>query len=217
MTEFATARRNMVEGQVRTADVTDLRILSAMLEIPRENFVPAAAAGLAYLDLDLAVGEAGSRRLLKPMVFAKLIHAADIKSSDRVLDVGCGTGYGAAVLARMASQVVALDQDSGLVQAARSALASQSNVTVVSGPLAAGWPQGAPYDVVLFEGATEVAPQAFLSQLKDGGRLVCILGSGPGTRAMLYCRSGQELGGRPVFDAGAAVLPGFARAATFAF
>jgi protein-L-isoaspartate(D-aspartate) O-methyltransferase len=151
------------------------------------------------------------------MVLAKLIHAADIKSSDRVLDVGCGTGYGAAVLARMASQVVALDQDSGLIQAARSELASQSNVTVASGPLAAGWPQGAPYDVVLFEGATEVAPQAFLSQLKDGGRLVCILGSGPGTRVMLYCRSGQELGGRPVFDAGAPVLPGFARAPTFAF
>ena len=176
MTEFATARRNMVEGQVRTADVTDLRILSAMLEIPRENFVPAAAAGLAYLDLDLAVGEEGSRRLLKPMVLAKLIHAADIKSSDRVLDVGCGTGYAAAVLGRMASQVVALDQDSGFVQAVRTALAGQSNVTVASGPLAAGWPQTAPYDVVLFEGATEVAPMAFLSQLKDGGRLVCIFG-----------------------------------------
>ena len=217
MTEFATARRNMVEGQVRTADVTDLRILSAMLEIPRENFVPAAAAGLAYLDLDLAVGEVGSRRLLKPMVLAKLVHAADIKSSDRVLDVGCGTGYAAAVLARMASQVVALDQDSGLVQAARSALADRANVTVASGPLAAGWPQAAPYDVVLIEGATEVAPQAFLSQLKDGGRLVCILGGGPGAKAMLYCRSGQELGGRPVFDAGAPVLPGFAKAPTFAF
>jgi protein-L-isoaspartate(D-aspartate) O-methyltransferase len=217
MTDFVTARRNMVEGQVRTADVTDLRILSAMLEIPRENFVPPAAAGLAYLDLDLAVGEAGSRRLLKPMVLAKLIHAVDLKSSDRVLDVGCATGYGAAVLARIASQVVALEQDAGLVQAARSALAGCSNVTVASAPLAAGWLKIAPYDVILFEGATETAPQAFLSQLKEGGRLVCILGSGPGAKAMLYCRSGRELGGRPIFDASGPVLPGFAKAPTFAF
>ena len=85
---FSAARRHMVDGQVRTADVTDLRILAAMLEIPREHFVPSAAAGLAYLDLGLAVGEGGARRLLKPMVLAKLIQAADIASSDRVLDVG---------------------------------------------------------------------------------------------------------------------------------
>ena len=217
MIDFVAARRNMVEGQVRTADVTDLRILSAMLEIPRENFVPPGAAGLAYLDLDLAVGEAGSRRLLKPMVLAKLIHAADIASSDRVLDVGCGTGYAAAVLAHFAGQVVALDQDAGLVQAARSALAGQPNVTVVNGPLTGGWPQGAPYDVILLEGATEIAPQAFLSQLKDGGRLVCILGGGPSAKAMLYGRCGEELGGRPIFDASATVLPGFAKVPAFAF
>src|SRR5207253_10523479 len=111
MTDFAAARRHMVDGQVRTADVTDRRILSAMLEIPRENFVPPGVAGLAYLDLDLAVGEGDSRRLLKPMVLAKLIQAADIASSDRVLDIGCGTGYAAAVLARIASEVVALDED----------------------------------------------------------------------------------------------------------
>ena len=98
-----------------------------------------------------------------------------------------------------------------------SALAAQPNVTVVSGPLTAGWPQGAPYDVILLEGATEIAPQAFLSQLKDGGRLVCILGGGPGAKAMLYRRSGEELGGRPIFDASAAVLPGFAKAPAFAF
>ena len=217
MIDFVAARRNMVEGQVRTADVTDLRILSAMLEIPRENFVPPGAAGLAYLDLDLAVGEAGSRRLLKPMVLAKLIHAADIASSDRVLDVGCGTGYAAAVLAHFAGQVVALDQDAGLVQAARSALAGQPNVTVVNGPLTGGWPQGAPYDVILLEGATEIAPQAFLSQLKDGGRLICILGGGPSAKAMLYGRCGEELGGRPIFDASATVLPGFAKVPAFAF
>jgi protein-L-isoaspartate(D-aspartate) O-methyltransferase len=217
MTDFATARRHMVDGQVRTADVTDLRILAAMLEIPRENFVPSSAAGLAYLDLDLAVGEAGVRRLLKPMVLAKLIHAANVTSSDRVLDVGCSTGYAAAILSRIAGQVIALEQDSGLAQTARAALASQSSVNVVSGPLIAGWPQGAPYDVILLEGATEIAPHTFLGQLKDGARLVCVLGSGPAAKAMLYCRSGEELGGRPIFDASAAVLPGFARAPVFAF
>ena len=217
MTDFATARRHMVDGQVRTADVTDLRILDAMLEIPREQFVPAAAAGLAYLDLDLPVGDGAARRLLKPMVLAKLIHAAEIVSSDRVLDVGCATGYSTAVLARLGDQVIALEQDASLAQAARKSLTGQPNVSVVSGPLTGGWPQGAPYDVIVLEGATEIVPQAFLSQLKEGGRLVCVLGSGPGSKSMLYCRSGEELGGRPIFDATAALLPGFAKAPAFAF
>jgi protein-L-isoaspartate(D-aspartate) O-methyltransferase len=217
MTDFATARQHMVDGQVRTADVTDLRILSAMLEIPRERFVPPASAKLAYLDLDLPVGEGESRRLLKPMVLAKLIHAADISPGDRILDVGCATGYGAAVLARIAGQVVALEQDANLAQAARTALSGQANVTIASGPLKAGWPQGSPYDVILLEGAIETQPDTFLSQLRDGGRLVCVLGSGPGSKAMLYCRSGDELGGRPIFDATAALLPGFARAPVFTF
>ena len=207
----------MVDGQVRTADVTDLRILSAMLETPRERFVPPASAGLAYLDLDLPVGDGGSRRLLKPMVLAKLIHAADLPQGGCVLDVGCATGYGAAVLARVTGQVVALEQDAGLSQAARTTLSGQPNVNVVSGPLTAGWPQGSPYDAIVLEGATEGPPEAFLSQLKEGGRLVCVLGTGPGSKAMLYCRSGDELGGRPIFDATAAVLPGFAKAPVFAF
>jgi protein-L-isoaspartate(D-aspartate) O-methyltransferase len=219
MTDFAAARRNMVDGQVRTADVTDLRIISAMLEVPRERFVPPQAASLAYLDLDLGVGEGaqGTRRLLKPMVLAKLIQAADIAPTDLVLDAGCATGYTAALLARIAGQVVALEQDAGLVEAARAELSSLPNVSVVSGPLSEGWPQAAPYDVVLVEGATEVTPQALCRQLKDGGRLVCVLGLGPGAKAMLYRRSGEEVGSRPIFDAAAAVLPGFVKPPAFAF
>lgn len=216
MTDFTTARRHMVDGQVRTADVTDLRIISAMLEIPRERFVPAALADLAYLDLDLPVGDGTSRRLLKPMVLAKLIQAADLAPDSRVLDVGCATGYGAAVLARIAGEVVALEEESGLSQAARTALSGPANVSVVRGPLTAGWPQGSPYDAIVLEGAAELPPDSFLSQLKDGGRLVCVLGNGPGAKAMLYCRSGDELGGRPIFDANAALLPGFAKAPVFA-
>ena len=151
------------------------------------------------------------------MVFAKLIHAADIASSDHVLDVGCATGYGAAVLARLAGQVTALEQ-------ARRPRAGRPYVTrrTVQGerrcrPSTAGWPQGGPYDAIVLEGATEVVPQAYLSQLKEGGRLVCVLGSAPAAKAMLYCRSGDDLGGLLIFDATAALLPGFVKAPAFAF
>lgn len=219
MTDFAAQRRNMVDGQVRTADVTDLRIISAMLEVPRERFVPPQSASLAYLDLDLPVGTggAGRRCLLKPMVLAKLIQAADIAPTDRVLDAACATGYAAAVLARMAGEVVALEQDESLAQAARAALRPVANVSVVTGPLDRGWPASAPYDVILLEGATEVPPHDLCRQLKDGGRLVCVLGSGPGAKAMLYLRSGDDVGGRPIFDATAALLPGFVKPPAFAF
>jgi protein-L-isoaspartate(D-aspartate) O-methyltransferase len=217
MTDFAAARRNMVDGQVRTADVTDLRLIAAMLEVARETFVSPAMAGLAYLDLDVPVGEGAPRRLIKPMVLAKLIQAADLSATDRVLDVGCATGYAAAVLARVAGQVVAIEQDTALAQRARTALAALPNVTVVSGPLIEGWTQSGPYDAILIEGATEVVPETLLRQLKDRGRLVCVLGSGPGAKAMLYRRSGQDTGGRAIFDAAAPLLPGFVKPAVFAF
>ena len=218
MLDFAAARRNMVEGQVRTADVTDLRIISAMLEIPREAYVPAGKAALAYLDRDVPFGAGTAARcLLKPMLLARLIHAADIGPADSVLDVGCGSGYAAAVLARLAAHVVALEEDAALAQSARKSLGSLSTVKVETGALAGGWPGGGPYDAIIVEGATEIVPEQLLSQLKVGGRLVCVLGGGPGAKATLYRRGTRDVGGRSIFDAAAPMLPGFVRPPEFAF
>jgi protein-L-isoaspartate(D-aspartate) O-methyltransferase len=154
---------------------------------------------------------------MKPMVLAKLIQALEIESADRVLVVGAATGYSAAILARMGAAVVALEQDEALVRVAQTALAGQGNVQVVTGPLADGYAAGAPYDAILVEGAVEELPKAFCTQLKDGGLLACVEGAAPVSSAMLYCRSGDELGGRPIFDAAASLLPGFAKARVFAF
>jgi protein-L-isoaspartate(D-aspartate) O-methyltransferase len=222
MIDFAAARRRMVDGQVRTSDVTDLRLIEVMRELPRERFVPAAKAALAYLDLDVPLTEGEGdpgRRLLKPMVLAKLIQAAEIHSRDHVLDVGCATGYSSALLGQLAGSVVALEQDPSLARLAGETLRADgaSNVTVVSGMLTEGWQAEAPYDVILLNGATEVVPRALLSQLKDGGRLVCVLGRPPAAKATLYRAFGHEVSGRPIFDATALTLPGFAEPATFVF
>jgi protein-L-isoaspartate(D-aspartate) O-methyltransferase len=215
MTDFAAARRHMVDGQVRTQDVTDLRIIRAMLSVPRERFMPAGKAGFAYLDLDVPLaGGLGARRMLKPMVLAKLLQEAAVRQTDHVLDVACGTGYSSAILAELAGDVVALEDNKELARQAEKNLGGRASV--VSGPLTAGWPAGAPYDVILLNGASEVVPEMLFSQLKDGGRLVCVIGSSPG-KAMLYLRSGGEVGSRTLFDASAAVLPGFAKAPSFVF
>jgi protein-L-isoaspartate(D-aspartate) O-methyltransferase len=215
------ARNRMVDGQVRTADVTDLRILAAMLELPRERFVPPDKADLAYTDLDIPLGSespgAVPRRLMRPRNLAKLIQAANVSATDRVLDVGCGTGYGAAVLARLAAEVVALDEDRALTALTAKALADCHNVTIMAGPLAGGVPARAPYDVIVLEGACEVSPRALFDQLADGGRLVCVEGRGLAGRAMLYVASGGAVSGRSVFDAAAPLLPGFAAPAAFVF
>jgi protein-L-isoaspartate(D-aspartate) O-methyltransferase len=220
MFDFAQARRNMVEGQIRTADVFDLALVAAMLDIPRERFLPADQAPLAYLDLNLPVGRAdtmSSRRLLTPMVLAKLIQAADIHEDESVLDVGCATGYAAALLARLAGRVTALEEDPSLVPAAKGALSDLApGVVVVTGPLTSGWPEGAPYDVILLEGTTEIPPRAFFPQLRDGGRLLCVQGRNPG-KAMLYRSVSGDFSGRPLFDAAAPLLPGFAAPPAFVF
>jgi protein-L-isoaspartate(D-aspartate) O-methyltransferase len=217
MLDFAAARRMMVDCQVRTSDVTDLRLIAAMLTVPRERFAPKASAELAYLDADLPV-EAG-RRLMKPMVLSKLLQAAEIGETDRVLIVGCATGYSAAVIEQLAGSVLALEQDPGLAQLAKDNLQALGarNAAVVTGPLVGGWPAAAPYDVILLDGAVEDVPQALLRQLKDGGRLVGVVGRAPLSKAMLFRSTGVESSSRLIFDATAPALPGFAKPLAFVF
>ncbi|MBX9828742.1 MAG: protein-L-isoaspartate O-methyltransferase [Xanthobacteraceae bacterium] len=221
MIDFAAARRMMVDGQVRTADVTDPRILSAMLDLPRERFFPEDRASLAYLDIDVAVSEAGRpvRRLLKPMVLAKLVQAANLAATDHVLDVGCATGYSTAVLAKLARSVVGLEEDAALARQASEMLAGAgvTNAKVSTGALVKGWPAEGPYDVILLEGATETVPMGLAEQLRIGGRLACVLGRGQAGKAMVYRRAETDLSGRAVFDAAAPLLPGFAKPQEFVF
>jgi protein-L-isoaspartate(D-aspartate) O-methyltransferase len=219
MVDFAQARRTMVDTQVRPSDVTDLRLIAAMLDVPRELFVPKARQAVAYLDTNVPVGEHGARALLQPMTLAKLLQAAGIGEGDRVLDVGCATGYSAAVAAKLGGRVVALEEDVALARIAGETLAASgaSNLTVVSGPLSKGWEREAPYDVILLEGASEVVPSALLSQLKDGGRLVAIIGSGPMGKATIFRSAGGHATGQTLFDSAAPLLPGFAKAPAFVF
>jgi protein-L-isoaspartate(D-aspartate) O-methyltransferase len=217
MFDSASARRMMVDGQVRTADVHNPDLLTAMLTIPRERFVPSSLAEQAYIDGDIDI--APGRVLLKPMVFAKLIEAADVGPGDHVLDVGCGLGYSSAVLSRLAGSVVALEEDTTLASQAKAALtaAGASRVTVATGPLMAGWTVGAPYDFILLNGATEIVPEGFAGQLKPDGRLACIFGRGPAAKATIYRVAEAHLIGRPAFDAAAPVLPGFVAPPAFVF
>ena len=217
MFDTATARRNMVDGQVRTADVTNPDLIAAMLALPREQFVPSSLTEQAYVDSDLPI--AAGRALLKPMVFAKLLQAADVREGDHVLDVACGTGYSSAVLARLVNSVVALEEDQALVPQAKANLSGTGAGHVVVGarPLTEGWPDAAPYDLIFLNGATEIVPQALGRQLKPNGRLACIFGRAPGTKAMIYRLAEGQLAGRPVFDAAAPLLPGFAAPPTFVF
>lgn len=217
MYDTAMARRMMVDGQVRTADVTNLDLISAMLAIPREIFAPRGLADQAYLDSDIALG--AGRVLLKPMVLAKLIQGANAGPKDHVLDVGCGTGYSSAVLSRIAGSVVALEEDAGLAKLAQGAFkaAGVVNVTLATGALAGGWPDAAPYDLILLNGATEVVPEALGGQLKPNGRLACIFGGGPASKATVYRMVEGHLVGRPIFDAAAPVLPGFVAPPAFVF
>jgi protein-L-isoaspartate(D-aspartate) O-methyltransferase len=221
MSDFATARRKMVDGQVRPGDVTDIRIIEAMLEVPREAFVPQDRLGLAYLDLDLDVSEAGTakRFLIKPAVIAKMLQAAEIGGHDNVLVVGCASGYVAAVAAKLARRVTATEGDAALAATAGEVLARLgfADVTVRTAAPTDGDPSNAPYDVIVLAGATEIVPDRLYRQLKEGGRLVGVFAIGRPQRAVLVTHSRADFGERVLFDAAAPVLPGLERPPAFVF
>src|SRR3982074_1108289 len=215
MSGFSTARQNMVDGQVRPSDVTDIRIIDAMLAVPREAFVPLSQRALAYLDLDLDVSEGGSARrfLIKPVVTAKMLQAAEIKDTDNVLVAGCATGYTAALVARLAGRVTATEGDPVLAAKAKDVLTrfEVPNVTVGVARAAEGYPANAPYDVIVLNGGTEVPPDRLYRQLKDGGRLVGVFAMTQPPRAMIVTRSHGDFGNRALFDAAGPVLAGLER------
>ena len=219
MSGFSTARQKMVDGQVRTSDVTDSRILDALLSVPREAFVPAARQPLAYLDLDLDVGGTPKRYLLKAALTAKLLQAAELQGTDNVLVVGAASGYVAALAAKIVARVTATESDSALAGQATAAMAALglSNVTVRNAASADGEPAAAPYDVIVLNGATEIAPQRLFDQLAEGGRLVGVFAMTNPSRAMLVSRAHGDFGHRTLFDAAAPVLPGLERLAEFVF
>jgi protein-L-isoaspartate(D-aspartate) O-methyltransferase len=208
------ARLHMIESQIKPSDVTDPRLLAAFAAVEKERFVPSAIVALTYAEAPLEV--APGRFLLEPRTFAKLIKLAEITAEDRVLDVGCATGYSAALLARLAGKVIALEQDADLVRVASGTLVNTS-VTVVQGALIEGARQEGPFDAIIVEGAIEEVPQTLLSQLAEGGRLVAVVQQGPQGKAMLYLKENGSIGGRAMFDASAPVLAGFKKMVGFIF
>ena len=217
MPDFAARRFNMVESQVRANDVTDPRIAAAMREVPREVFVPSAKRAISYADAAIEV--ARGRYLLEPRTFAKLLQLAAVGAADSVLDVACATGYSTAVLARLARNVIGLEQDADLLRAACDTVPASGavNATLVQGSLVDGFPGKAPYDVIFVNGAVEKIPEGLLAQLAEGGRLVTILAQGDVRRACLYLREHGRTGHRFAFDAPAPLLAGFRESVGFVF
>lgn len=215
--DFARARDFMVESQVRTADVTDTRIIHAMRTLPRERFVPAQKRAIAYADLEIEV--APGRVLMRPRDLAKLVQALSPQANERALEIAGATGYGAALLAACCKEVISLDPDPDLSFGASAALEScgVTNAKTASTATADGWRDEAPYDVILLNGATEIVPGAWLEQLAPGGRLGVIVRQGAAGSARIYTRAADAVAFRTVFDAAPPVAPGLQRPQGFAF
>ena len=215
---FADARNRMVDSQIRPNRVTDPRILAATRRLPRERFLPPALAPLAYADQDVPLGN--GRVLMQPMAIARLVQLATPAPGEHALVVAAGAGYGAALLAACGARVIALEEDPALLALARHALTEVApEVTVVSGALSAGWPGGAPYDVILLEGAVQAIPPALAAQLRNnGGRLATVICTdGRTSQAALAEATGAGLRAQPMFDCATPPLPSLLPAPAFAF
>lgn len=215
MSDFAMRRTMMVDTQVRPSDVTKFPIIEAMLNVPREAFVPRTHREAAYVgeNIDLGAG----RVVLEPRTLAKMLDAVDIAGDEMVLDLGTAYGYSSAVIARMAEFVVAVEEDEAMARDAQAALIDNGadSVIVHEGALAEGAPEHGPYDVITIQGAVQEVPQALLDQVKEGGRIIAIFAEG----ALGVVRLGYKIDGqinwRDVFNAGAPVLSGFAKEPAF--
>lgn len=219
MTDFALARRNMVDGQLRPNKVTNAPLLAVMGALPRERFLPEGSRAVAYADDDVALGN--GRYLMEPMVLARLIQALQPGTDDRALVVAAGRGYGAGLLAGMVKSVVAVEGDSVLAAAANQAWKDLAiaNASLHVGRMEDGAPASAPYDIVLIEGAVRQVPQTIIDQIAEGGRLATVVatGTGPLGVAELLVKEGGVASGRPLFDAGTPALPGFTPTPRFTF
>ena len=219
MANFQIARTKMVENQLRANKVMDVNLVDAMRVVPRENYVPVAKRGVAYADEDLPIGD--GRSLMEPMLFSRLVQLAEVGPDDFVLDVGAGMGYGAAVLARISSAVIALECDEGFAEAAQTALSKDGTAdtaVVHTGPLTEGWANEGPYDVIICEGAVVNDPTTLLGQLAEGGRLAVMQRDASGIqRGTLFINRSGAISKRSAFDGATPMLPGFEPAPAFTF
>ncbi|WP_276716419.1 protein-L-isoaspartate O-methyltransferase family protein [Pseudooceanicola nitratireducens] len=215
MTDFAARRVMMVDNQIRPSDVTKFPIIDAMLAVPRENFVPGDKKEAAYLGENIDLGQ--GRVVLEPRTLAKMLDAVDIQPDELVLDLGAGSGYSAAVMARMAEAVIAVEEDTALIADAEQALtaAGADNVVLVEGKLTEGAGEHGPYDVIVVEGAVEHLPEGITDQLRDGGRIIALFGEGRLGVVRVGYRIDGKMTWRFAFNAGAPVLPGFEKHQAF--
>lgn len=212
--DFEQMRRAMVASQLRTTGVSNARVVAAMGEVPRERFVPADKIATAYADALVPLG--GGRQLNSPMALGRLLSEADPRPEDRALVIGAATGYAAAVLAKLVASVVAVEEDPALAGFAVKAL-SGTAVKLVEGPLVSGHKKGAPYDLILVDGAIETVPDALIAQLADGGRLAAAILENGVARLSIGRKAGAGFGMIAVSDAASAVLPGFEKPRVFSF
>jgi protein-L-isoaspartate(D-aspartate) O-methyltransferase len=220
MTDFAALRQRLVENQIRPSEVTDRELVKAILAVPRELFVEPAERPFAYSDRELRISSAApDRRMIDPVQLARLIQALPLDAAAKVMVIGCGSGYSAALLSRLAARVVAVEENPALAAAARENLPAvgAQNVLVVESRLTEGFPPEAPYDAILIDGAVEVVPDALIRQLRPEGALAVIEREERISRAMLYERIGDGATRWPQFEAWATALPGFERPREFVF